>query len=416
MQAHTPKQPIIIIGSTILCLSLISVFQLAFPQNAILNKLDIWQVFKQNNTTTIALNSNKPIYNNDSIANKTNTDVNLIYNDYSNSNYFEKQIKKMQALKNSNNSFDIIWLGDSFIETDVIVNTMRKQLQQNYGGAGVGFLPITNNNVNSTSNYTISPKGNWLFKNALQNLNEGAYFLNGTQAITTNNSSVQLKIIDNTNYTLTNNIAINFLLQNKTNLNAISFNKTNSCDTNIVLPTNQVVYGATMQSTQGVHLHNMSVRGATGLHLQHVDSTVYELVNNHFKPQIIMVQYGTNVLANNNTTFTWYKAAYDKAIAILKNKFPDAAIVIIGLPDKASKNNGVFETDAGLPIILKWQQETAQKYNAVFINTYQAMGGHNSIVNWVNSTPTLAYKDYTHLNPTGEAALGNILYKTIFKH
>ena len=56
--------------------------------------------------------------------------------------------------KNSNNlkrekiiKIRIAYLGDSMIEGDLITQTLRELLQKEYGGQGVGFLPIFSNVV-----------------------------------------------------------------------------------------------------------------------------------------------------------------------------------------------------------------------------------------------------------------------------
>jgi lysophospholipase L1-like esterase len=41
------------------------------------------------------------------------------------------------------------------------------------------------------------------------------------------------------------------------------------------------------------------------------------------------------------------------------------------------------------------------------------MGGYNSMVNWVNSNPQLAAKDYTHLNAKGAEVLGVGIYSSL---
>jgi lysophospholipase L1-like esterase len=48
-----------------------------------------------------------------------------------------------------------------------------------------------------------------------------------------------------------------------------------------------------------------------------------------------------------------------------------------------------------------------------FFNTYNSMGGYNSMVTWANGKPQLAAKDYTHLNGKGAEILGTGIYNSI---
>jgi hypothetical protein len=43
---------------------------------------------------------------------------------------------------------------------------------------------------------------------------------------------------------------------------------------------------------------------------------------------------------------------------------------------------------------------------------YSAMGGRNSIVNWVKARPQLAGSDHIHFTPKGAKEISNILFDT----
>lgn len=48
------------------------------------------------------------------------------------------------ALSNSENSpVRIAFLGDSFIEADILTQDIREELQSHFGGRGVGYVPMT---------------------------------------------------------------------------------------------------------------------------------------------------------------------------------------------------------------------------------------------------------------------------------
>ena len=46
---------------------------------------------------------------------------------------------------------------------------------------------------------------------------------------------------------------------------------------------------------------------------------------------------------------------------------------------------------------------------------YEAMGGEGSIVDMVNSKPSMANYDYTHINFRGGKHLAGILFETLMK-
>ena len=59
------------------------------------------------------------------------------------------------------------------------------------------------------------------------------------------------------------------------------------------------------------------------------------------------------------------------------------------------------------------QREIAQRCEIAFWDMFSAMGGENSMVKFVNSTPPLAAKDYTHLTFRGGKKIARHLVETI---
>jgi lysophospholipase L1-like esterase len=50
---------------------------------------------------------------------------------------------------------------------------------------------------------------------------------------------------------------------------------------------------------------------------------------------------------------------------------------------------------------------------AVFWDMYEAMGGRNSMVSWVNAEPPLAATDYIHFSPQGAKKVGELFYTAL---
>jgi hypothetical protein len=59
------------------------------------------------------------------------------------------------------------------------------------------------------------------------------------------------------------------------------------------------------------------------------------------------------------------------------------------------------------------QREIARNNKVAFWNLYQAMGGENTMVNWVEGDTVLAYKDYTHLNSVGAKKVGDLFFNKL---
>ena len=61
--------------------------------------------------------------------------------------------------------------------------------------------------------------------------------------------------------------------------------------------------------------------------------------------------------------------------------------------------------------LLRAQRQTAQRTEVTFWSIFAAMGGQNSMINYVNSN--WASKDYTHLSFRGGREIANALYDAI---
>jgi len=68
-------------------------------------------------------------------------------------------------------------------------------------------------------------------------------------------------------------------------------------------------------------------------------------------------------------------------------------------------------TDPSVPRLLEAQRRLAQRTHSAFWNLFEAMGGANSMVDWVEQSPPLANKDYTHLNGRGGRKIADLLYQ-----
>lgn len=69
-------------------------------------------------------------------------------------------MEKLNRLKKGENvKIRIAYFGDSMIEGDLLTQTLRKLLQQEYGGYGVGYLPISSNVAGFRQTATTSASG-----------------------------------------------------------------------------------------------------------------------------------------------------------------------------------------------------------------------------------------------------------------
>jgi lysophospholipase L1-like esterase len=323
----------------------------------------------------------------------------------------------------------IAYFGDSMIEGDLLTQTIRKALQRTFGGNGVGFVPITSqvSQFRQTVIATYSP--GWEDENFKVRKASNLY-LSG-HLFKTKDAWVQMRdqtvprdsvVLEKSLLCGFSSSPVNITVNNK----SLKINANKFCS-RIVLEKNKAttlklsvandqfpVYGISFESEDGVILDNFSFRGITGIELAAMDSSFLKAINETNPYDLIVFQYGVNLLYRpNDKNFNWYARAMLPIIQKIKAGFPGCDLIVVSTADRAFNYNGQYESAVGIDSLIKVQALLAQQTNSSFYNLYATMGGKNSIVSWARHKPSLANKDYVHPNHRGAEILGNYFYEAI---
>ena len=104
-----------------------------------------------------------------------------------------------------------------------------------------------------------------------------------------------------------------------------------------------------------------------------------------------------------------------KVVEHFKEIFPKASILLVSVPDMSKKNKqGEMQTLESIPYIFEAQRKASIKSGVSFFNLYNAMGGENSMVKWVEDL-NFANKDYTHFNYKGARNASNFIFSFLEK-
>lgn len=331
----------------------------------------------------------------------------------------------------------IAFLGDSFIEGDILTSDLRSLLQSKYGGCGVGFVPITSQ-TNGFRPTVIHSFGGWSSHSAVdkkfsrRKLNiDGHYFIPNnaayvelrgqkkygahldTCAISTLylKNPRQISITAKVNGAKSTPFTISGLnemqaIEVEGNIGRIRWN-TNRDST-------ALFYGVAMDGLYGVSLDNFSLRGSAGHHISNVPiENLVELEKlRHYN--LIVLQYGLNVLATGVYDYNYYRLVMNKAIAHLKQAFPNTSILLVSIGDRGYKNkDGQYVTMPELKYFLDIQRLIAKENKIAFWNMFEAMGGQNSMKDFVKAKPAKANLDYTHINFRGGRTIAKKLMDAI---
>jgi lysophospholipase L1-like esterase len=342
-------------------------------------------------------------------------------------------MKKLHQLRTTGKGkIRIAYFGDSMIEEDLITQTLRSLLQSAFGGQGVGYLPIKTPFESNRETIDKKAVGTWQDKH-LKNDKQSIKYLSGhvffgdledncsftDKTIQPNTIGIDKSLLfgktdSNTVVSINNQKTT---LYGKSDFNKIILDKSTSNQL-VITGTNQAtpIYGVTFESEHGVIVDNYSFRGISGTELGKLDSMMLQAVAAQNPYDLIIFQYGINLLFRpEDQNFNYYAKQFEPVAKKFKNIFKDAELLIIGSTDRAFRIKGIVETAPGLDDLIKIQAAMAYSTGAAFYNQFATMGGKNTIVRWAESKPALANKDYIHPNRTGAATLANFLYQALWK-
>lgn len=324
-------------------------------------------------------------------------------------------------------SVRIAFVGDSFIEGDILVAPFRQALQQRYGGKGVGYVPLTSPVSRFRQSIQQRFEGAWRQTFASKSDSRTLFTLSETFATATASASTSYKLTNADRVTLhyvsdTIPVAITYGI-NGGERQHVELPASHGALAEYTFPHSAVkqfelatgggdgtrFYGVCFDSMTGISVDNYSLRGSSGTKLTAVSSALTAQLS-RFRPyDLIILSYGLNVLSpkDNNDSYEWYYDAMAKSIEHIQQLYPHATILLMSLSDRATLHEGEIHPLNGVTRVLRIQHRLAQRYGLLFWNTHEAMASLGGIKGFVDKG--WAAKDYTHISMAGGTQLAKLL-------
>ena len=324
-------------------------------------------------------------------------------------------------------SVRIAFVGDSFIEGDILVAPFRQALQQRYGGKGVGYVPLTSPVARFRQSIQQRFEGAWRQTLASKSNSRTLFTLSETFATATASASTSYKLTNADRVTLhyvsdTIPVAITYGI-NGGERQHVELPASHGALAEYTFPHSAVkqfelatgggdgtrFYGVCFDGMTGISVDNYSLRGSSGTKLTAVSSALTAQLS-RFRPyDLIILSYGLNVLSpkDNNDSYEWYYDAMAKSIEHIQQLYPHATILLMSLSDRATLHEGEIHPLNGVTRVLRIQHRLAQRYGLLFWNTHEAMASLGGIKGFVDKG--WAAKDYTHISMAGGTQLAKLL-------
>lgn len=341
------------------------------------------------------------------------------------------------GLENLRNSIEggrlarIAMVGDSYIEGDIFSQDLRDLLQQQYGGNGVGYVnmysefPGFRRSVKQSGGKAWKEfRANSKFDSNFMGLTQHYYKLTGkalssyegTSALKHTGSWNQSKFLFSTpsdaQITLyTSSDTTTYDVKGSPVPQAITLNGATSVFKVESSSPSLIGYGVWLSDSTGICLDGMSSRGFSGVTLAAVNSDLTANLRRHIDYNLIILEFGINAMSAKQTNYDAYSEKMVKVISHLKNCYPEADILVLGIGDRGSRQGSEVHSMTAATHMVDAQREAARRSRCLFWDTREAMGGQDAIVTWVNNG--WANKDYIHLNHKGGNQLAQLLFKAI---
>lgn len=354
-------------------------------------------------------------------------------------NQLDNFFQALANIKKNKQSVRIGFFGDSFIEGDMILAQLRDTLQQRFGGHGVGFVPITSivaknrptieHDFDGWETYTLldnkkrmdtqlgfsgevfMPRKGAVVEYRVPSLYRIETLSHFSQANVWYKSKTPIEIVYQINHKQYQSAVLP--ATEEMTVFKIAAEKIQSVRIECVSQVEEAqFYGVTLDGEPGVYVDNFSLRGNPGPGLMRVQKEMYQRMQTLQPYHLIVLEYGLNVSGGSKVGLNVYTQDMDSTLRFMRACFPNTPILLMGVSDRGSKVEGEIQTPPQIHFLREMQSSLAQKHELLYWSTYEAMGGENSMVKFVEEG--LANKDYTHLKFTGGGVLAKKLATALF--
>ena len=333
------------------------------------------------------------------------------------------------TLLNARRPVRIAFLGDSFVEGDILTADLRERLQSAFGGrpgGGAGFAPMASPLTAFRRTIKTQSKG-WTTYNIMQRKAapahlRGNFYISGWVCqpaagastrwentdyrklldscdgariffLSPRDSRVEVTLNDTERreFDVTGDAAVRQIEVSAPHIRSLAFKVLSGTE-------GFIGYGAVFEGG-GVVVDNYSVRSNNGQAMFWTNPSVNAQINALAGYDLVILQYGLNIMQSGVKSYTNYAAQIEKMVAFVRSCFPGAAVLVLGVSDRSTKTDAGFEPMDAIPYMLDFQRGAARNTGAAFWPTCDAMRAQGGMEQFVKNG--WAGKDYTHINYAG---------------
>lgn len=335
----------------------------------------------------------------------------------------------------------VAFMGDSFVEGDILTADLRELLQDSFHGGGVGFAPVASPFTGFRQTIKTTSKG-WTPYNIMQRKSAPApyaddFFVSGWVAKASEGASTRWDMTTKRRHLEeVERARLLFICRQKAEIGLklndgeerVFFFEGDEVVRQIVVEQEQIRslemkvlsgadsftgIGAEFDSKSGVAVDNFSIRSNNGQAMFWSNASVNSQINTMRPYDLVILQYGLNIMQADRHNYSLYGEQVEKMISYVESCFPGAAVLVMGVSDRSQKGEDGIKPMESAKSLTQSQREAAEHKGVAFWDTYSAMQRMGGMTEFVANG--WAGKDYTHINYAGGARIARELYYAILK-
>lgn len=352
---------------------------------------------------------------------------------------FKQFYDRIAAAQKDGKLVRVLHYGDSQIEADRVTGALRTKLQENFGGCGIGWLPVTEVSI-ARNNVLRETSGSWS-RDELKQKNNSVRMGFGGIVNNYSGSSATVKLRVNKQSAAlqqqadvlkvfyrgsgqtaslavrSGNTEIGKQVLGGTSFAAASVDLPQRSWSDLKLdftgPKSPEIYGLSLDAKSGVAVDNISLRGSSAVEFTSMDTSFFGTQMSNLDPGLIVLEFGLNVAPYVTDDYSYYEKQLVKQLGMIRRQAPQAAVLVVGISDASRKKNGKYESYPNLEKIRNAQRNAAEKTGCAFWDLRAVMGGNGSMEDW--SKKKLCEKDHMHFSNDGAALVGGKLYDALMR-
>lgn len=315
----------------------------------------------------------------------------------------------------------IVHYGDSQLEEDRITSGLREHFQAQFGGGGCGMMPAQKWVYKMTCSQSTSPELPYYLAYGPSSMraSHNGYGPMATVAHVNGTVRISYSMSNSERFPHVRDFNRVSVLRNDPETGSLQYltQEFDSMQHQITVTVNGPadIYGVLLDQKTGVSMDNVPMRGSSGSIFTRIARKTIEPFFQHENVALIILQYGGNSVPAMKTekSLHIFCREIQRQVKFFKEIAPHAKILFIGPSDMSTNIGGQMRTYPLLPQFVDLLEQYLTECGAAFWNMYEAMGGENSMVQWVQSRPQLAGEDYVHFTHKGAEHVSDLLYETI---